>query len=87
MVPMFKSKMSIKGGKMSYCVLCKRRRISEKFCQYHEKAFKNLKEKYEIWKLRYGSLSWKDYLKKQSELEQNGVWVREVAKYLLKNSC
>ena len=69
---------------MTRCVLCERIRESEKFCQYHEIAFRNLKEKYEIWKLRYGSLSWKDYLKKQVELEQNGIWTKEVAGYLLK---
>lgn len=84
MVPMPKSKMSHKSEKMSLCAICERKRTSEHFCQYHDKAFKNLKEKYEIWKLRYGSLSWKDYLKKQIELEQNGIWVKEVARYLLK---
>ena len=59
--------------------------MNEKFCKYHDKAFRNLKEKFNIWKDRYGDLSWRDFLKKQIELEQNGIWVKEVARYLLKN--
>ena len=70
---------------MSNCAICERERTGELFCRYHERAFKNLKEKYEIWKSRYGTLSWKEYLMKQINLDQNGVWVREVAKYLLKS--
>lgn len=77
--------MPNKDEKMNNCVLCGKKRIDEKFCQYHKRAFKNLKEKYEIWKLRYGSLLWKDYLKKQAELKQNDIWVKEVIRYLLKS--
>jgi hypothetical protein len=46
-------------------------------------AHKNMVEKYDEWVKRYGSLEWKEFLRILSRLDVNGIWVKEVARFLL----
>jgi len=66
------------------CKLCSREAVNNKYCELHEKAHKNLMEKFEIWKQAL-NISWKEYL---SEIVKNpyaGEWAKEVAEEMLKN--
>ncbi|HDJ94718.1 MAG TPA: hypothetical protein ENG46_00070 [Acidilobales archaeon] len=54
-----------------------------KLCRNHLRALENILEKYKVWVQAYGSLSWREYLKKISSLNVSGKWVREVAKGIL----
>ncbi|MEM2917305.1 MAG: hypothetical protein QXN63_02995 [Candidatus Bathyarchaeia archaeon] len=66
------------------CKLCSREAVNNKYCDLHEKAYRNLMEKFEVWKQAL-EISWKEYL---SEIVKNpyaGEWAKEVAEELLKS--
>jgi len=65
---------------MSQCPICGRDR-QEEFCSYHQIAFNNLKEMHEKWEIASG-LSWESYLKKISDIEDTGRWIREVIEFI-----
>jgi len=66
------------------CILCVRNAIEEKYCKYHYDALQSLKEHYEIWRSRYGELSWYDYLMRLKKNNYTGKWVKEVIEVELK---
>jgi len=66
------------------CLLCVRKAIEGKYCKYHYDALQSLKEHYEIWRSRYGELSWYDYLKRLKKNKYTGKWVKEVIEVELK---
>ena len=66
------------------CLLCVRKVIRGKYCKYHYDALQSLKEHYEIWKNRYGELSWHDYLMRLKKNRYTGKWVKEVIEVELK---
>jgi DNA topoisomerase I len=68
------------------CMLCVRRAIHEKYCEYHYEALQSLNGHYEIWKSRYGKISWHDYLKRLKKIKYTGKWVKEVIELELKNA-
>ena len=64
------------------CKVCDREAGKKGFCLLHLKAYENILEKYDFWRMAL-QISWKEYL---SEIEQNsltGEWAREVANYLI----
>ena len=65
------------------CMVCDREAL-ENYCKFHEKAYRNIVQKFEDWKLAEG-VSWKEYLKAVVENSYTGAWAKEVAEYLLKN--
>jgi hypothetical protein len=65
------------------CMVCDREAI-EKYCEFHEKAYRNIVQKFEEWKRATGA-SWKQYLKELVENSYTGCWAKEVAESLLKN--
>ena len=67
----------------SECIICGSEAIDMKLCRNHLRALENILEKYKVWVQAYGSLSWREYLKKISSLNVSGKWVREVAKGIL----
>ena len=75
--------MSVKFG--SICILCMRKAVEENYCEYHYEAFQSLKAHYEVWKKRYGDISWYDYLKRLKKIKYTGKWVKEVIEVELKN--
>jgi hypothetical protein len=68
---------------MMKCMICNRETL-EKYCELHERAYRNVIQKFEGWK-RVVDISWKEYLKALVENAYTGSWVREVAEQLLKN--
>jgi hypothetical protein len=65
------------------CTICDRE-TSKKYCVLHEKAYRNVVQKFEDWK-RVADISWKEYLKAVVENAYTGSWAKEVAEQLLKD--
>jgi len=63
------------------CKICGRKAESE-FCNLHRKAYENLLEKYDEWREAMG-ISWEEYLKEIIENPFTGIWVKEVAQFLM----
>ena len=63
------------------CIVCDREAL-EKYCKFHEKAYRNVVQKFEDWKSATG-ISWKEYLKELVENAYTGYWAKEVALSLL----
>jgi hypothetical protein len=68
------------------CILCLRNAIRKKFCEYHYEAFQSLRDHYEVWKTRYGEISWYDYLTRLNEIEYTGKWIKDVIEIELKKT-
>ena len=63
------------------CMVCDREAL-EKYCEFHEKAYQNVVQKFEDWKRATG-ISWKGYLEALVENAYTGCWAKEVALSLL----
>jgi DNA topoisomerase-1 len=66
------------------CILCLRKAIQDKFCEYHYEALQSLKDHYQVWKSSYGEITWYDYLTRLQEIKYTGKWVNEVIEIELK---
>ena len=65
------------------CKLCgKETEFQSGFCEFHEKAYRNIRQKFEVWKKTL-NIEWKEYLKEIAENPLTGVWAKEVAASLL----
>ena len=68
---------------MTECPICNRTKSSEKeFYNYHSIAFQKLKEGWNEWKKAI-DLDWKDYLLRLYDVEELGLWIREIIDYLM----
>ncbi len=65
------------------CKICDKE-ANERYCELHEKAYKNIVEKYDEWKNAL-DLSWKEYLKEVAKNPYTGSWAKEVADHLVKS--
>lgn len=64
------------------CELCGRKATEDgRLCQYHTAALRNLKYSYEKWKDAL-EIGWDQYLNQVHDLDDVGLWVREVIEYL-----
>jgi len=63
------------------CTVCDRR-ATDKYCVFHEKAYRSVVQKFEDWK-QVTDISWKEYLKAVVENAYTGSWAKEVALSLL----
>jgi len=69
------------------CKLCSRETGSRSdFCEPHEKAYCNIRQKFEVWKKAL-NIEWKEYLKEIAKNPLTGAWVKEVAESLLSNEA
>jgi hypothetical protein len=50
-------------------------------CQYHASALRNLREAYEKWTEAL-EISWEEYLEQVYDLDDAGIWVKEVIEHL-----
>jgi hypothetical protein len=66
------------------CRICSREEKAEGFCRFHLKAYRNLRDKFGLWK-NACAISWKEYLREIAENSLSGEWVKEVAEYLMIN--
>jgi len=65
------------------CKICDKEAVNT-YCELHEKAYRNLMEKYEVWKKAL-DISWKDYLREVAKNAYAGSLVKEVAEQLMKS--
>ncbi len=66
------------------CILCVRKAIQEKYCEYHYEALKSLRAHYKVWKHGYDDISWIDYLIRLQKIKYTGKWIKEVIEIELK---
>ncbi len=72
---------------MAGCLLCTRQCApSSTLCVYHLSAKKNLESGYAQWNEAYGGVTWKEYLRRIGQSAETGLWVKEVAEWLSKES-
>jgi len=65
------------------CKVCSREaQIQSEYCELHEKAYQNIRQRFEVWKKASG-VEWKEYLKEIAKNPFTGTWAREVAENLL----
>ncbi|MBS7633799.1 hypothetical protein KEJ15_09365 [Candidatus Bathyarchaeota archaeon] len=64
------------------CKLCDKETQNKDFCDFHNKAYDNIVEKYTSWKKAL-SISWKEYLSKVAENPLTGEWAKQVAEHLI----
>jgi len=67
------------------CKVCSREAqaypLSE-YCELHEKAYQNIRRKFECWKKRLG-VEWNQYLTEIAKNPFTGDWAKKVAENLL----
>lgn len=66
------------------CILCSRKAIQEKLCEYHYEALQSLMDHYQVWKNSYGEITWYDYLTRLQEIKYTGKWVKDVIEIEIK---
>jgi len=65
------------------CKVCSREaQTQSEHCELHEKAYQNIRQKFEVWKKASG-VEWKQYLEEIAKNPSTGTWAREVAENLL----
>ena len=65
------------------CKVCSREAQSQsEYCELHEKAYQNIRQKFEVWK-KASSVEWKEYLQEIAKNSLTGTWAKEVAENLL----
>jgi len=65
------------------CEICGRE-AGNKYCELHEKAYRNIVGKYDVWKNAL-DISWKEYLNDVVRNPYTGFWAKEVAEHLTKS--
>lgn len=60
------------------CSACERKVSTSKYCSYHAQAFDNLKKHYNAWVEAYQTISWNDFLHKLLQMNETGIWVKDV---------
>lgn len=66
------------------CFACARKVSMSKYCFYHAQAFDNLTEHYKRWVEAYEIISWRDFLNKLLQMNETGIWVKDVIAVELK---
>jgi hypothetical protein len=67
------------------CKVCSRKAQTQspnEYCELHEKAYQNIRQKFEDWKKASG-VEWKEYLTEIAKNPLTGTWAKEVAEHLL----
>jgi len=66
------------------CAICDKEAAQNGYCELHAKAYKNVVEKYDVWKKAL-NITWEEYLKEIIKNPFTGEWAKEVAEHLIKN--
>jgi len=68
---------------VNVCSVCGREVAKDlELCAYHKLALENLRTTFDDWK-RALEIDWKEYLNRVHELDETGIWVREIAEHLM----
>lgn len=71
---------------MSRCTICGRRSVHERpLCRYHSAAYDIIERKFNEWKCATGC-SWTEYIDELLEMEETGIWVRDVLDWIKSQS-
>jgi hypothetical protein len=65
------------------CRICNRE-AEEKYCELHEKAYRNIVQKYDDWR-KAMDITWREYLNEIFRNPYTGSWAKEVAEELMKS--
>jgi hypothetical protein len=68
------------------CVICLNE-ADEDFCELHKLAYLNIIKAYDEWRNAYDEVTFKDFLEKIINAKESGEAVKEVACYIMQNSC
>ena len=66
------------------CKICSREAEENGFCLLHLRAYRNVLEKFELWK-KASELVWSEYLVEIQKNSLTGEWAREVVEHLIKD--
>ena len=64
------------------CKICSREAEADGFCSLHLKAYRNIVDKFEVWK-KASNVSWQQYLVEIQKNSLTGEWAQEVLKHLI----
>jgi hypothetical protein len=64
------------------CKVCDREAGEGDFCPLHLKAYENVVEKFPVWRKAL-KISWREYLSEIGQNSLTGIWVKEVARYII----
>jgi hypothetical protein len=64
------------------CKICSRDAQENGFCNLHLEAYKNVVDKFDVWKKASGPI-WSDFLVEIQKNSLTGEWAKEVAKHLI----
>lgn len=65
------------------CEICGRVSLQKgPLCRYHDQALTNLRAMFDTWREALG-IDWERYLETISNLDETGMWVKEVIEYLM----
>ncbi len=64
------------------CKVCSRETQEGEFCSLHLQAYRNIVEKFEVWK-GSSDVSWQTYLFEIQKNSLTGEWAKDVLKYLI----
>ncbi len=66
------------------CRICSRDAEEDGFCVLHLKAYRNVLEKFDVWRKASG-LVWMEYLGQIQKNSLTGCWAKEVVEQLIKD--
>ena len=66
------------------CKICSREVEQKGFCALHLRAYRNVVEKFEVWRKASG-LVWMEYLVELQKNSLTGEWAKDVVKQLIKD--
>jgi hypothetical protein len=70
---------------MTKCNACHRKTAEDnKYCLHHKQVFDYMNNHYKVWINAYGRISRKEFLAKLSNMQETGVWVKEIIELELK---
>jgi len=72
-----------KKHKEHKCVICSGESDGGEFCVWHKLSYEKLEEIFKLWQESM-EISWREFLEEIRKNPNTGVWVREVASYILK---
>jgi len=68
---------------VNVCSVCGREVAEDsELCIYHRQALDNLRATFGDWKCAL-EINWHEYLNRVHELDETGMWVREIAEHLM----
>jgi len=65
------------------CKICNREAEENTYCSLHLKAYRNIIDKFDVWK-QASDIVWNKYLIEIQKNSLTGVWAKEVIKDLIK---